>query len=89
MDRAVASAYGWTDLDLGHDYHETRQGVRFTIGELARREVLQRLLKLNHERHEEEEKSKTDTKKPPNSKRSTRAKCSGSQTSIFDKGDDE
>jgi hypothetical protein len=54
MDQAVAVAYGWTDLDLGHGFHETRQGVRYTISEPARREVLARLLKLNHERYAEE-----------------------------------
>lgn len=56
MDQAVAAAYGWTDLDLGHGFHETKQGVRFTISEPARREVLQRLLKLNHKRYAEEVK---------------------------------
>jgi hypothetical protein len=54
MDRAVAAAYGWSDLDLGHGFHETKQGIRFTISEAARREVLARLLKLNHERYAEE-----------------------------------
>ena len=54
MDNAVAAAYGWTDLDLGHGFHETKQGLRFTISEPARREVLARLLKLNHERYAEE-----------------------------------
>ena len=54
MDEAVAAAYGWADLDLGHGFHETRQGVRFTISEAARREVLTRLLALNHERYAEE-----------------------------------
>lgn len=54
MDNAVASAYGWDDLDLEHDFHETAQGVRFTISEKARREVLTRLLKLNHERYAQE-----------------------------------
>ena len=54
MDRAVASAYGWSDLDLDHGFHETKQGTRFTISETARREVLARLLKLNHERYAEE-----------------------------------
>ena len=41
-------------FDLGHDFHETKQGLRFTISESARREVLDRLLRLNHERYEEE-----------------------------------
>lgn len=54
MDQAVAAAYGWSDLDLGHGFHETKQGVRFTISEPARREVLDRLLQLNHERYAEE-----------------------------------
>ena len=55
MDRAVAAAYGWSGLDLGHGFHETKQGLRYTISEPARREVLDRLLELNHERHRQEE----------------------------------
>jgi hypothetical protein len=55
MDEAVAHAYGWGDLELGHGFHETKQGLRYTISEGARREVLGRLLKLNHERYAEEE----------------------------------
>jgi hypothetical protein len=54
MDEAVAHAYGWNDLALGHGFHETKQGMRYTICEAARREVLDRLLLLNHARHEEE-----------------------------------
>ena len=42
MDHAVAAAYGWTDLDLGHGFHETKQGTRYTLSEAARREVLGR-----------------------------------------------
>jgi len=44
-------------LDLGHGFHETAQGIRFTVSESARREILSRLLKLNHERYEEEQKA--------------------------------
>jgi hypothetical protein len=55
MDQAVASAYQWTNLDLGHGIHETKQGTRYTISEAARRELLDRLLALNHQRHAEEE----------------------------------
>ena len=54
MDMLVAISYGWDDLDLGHGFYETPKGIRFTISEEARREVLQRLLKLNHERYEED-----------------------------------
>jgi hypothetical protein len=56
MDNAVAAAYGWQDIDLGHDFHQTKQGLRYTISETARREVLDRLLLLNHERYAEEDK---------------------------------
>lgn len=54
MDNAVAAAYGWQDLELSHGFHQTKQGLRFTISETARREVLDRLLELNHQRYAEE-----------------------------------
>ncbi len=40
MDQAVAAAYGWGDLDLGHGFHEAPQGSRYTISAPARDEVL-------------------------------------------------
>jgi hypothetical protein len=54
MDESTLKMFGWSDLDLGHGFHETKQGIRFTISESARREVLARLLKLNHKRYAEE-----------------------------------
>ena len=59
MDVAVAHAYGWGDLDLGHGFHEVpylpeNDRVRFTISEPARVEVLRRLSELNRQRYEEE-----------------------------------
>jgi len=63
MDIAVAAAYGWSDLHLGHGFQETKQGIRFTIIEMARRMVLDRLLSLNHQRREEEVKSGLHDKK--------------------------
>jgi len=54
MDRAVAAAYGWTDLDLGHGFHDTKQGLRYTVSSTARQEILDRLLELNHARYAEE-----------------------------------
>lgn len=53
LDEAVRDAYGW-DFDLGHGFHPTPQGIRYTISPAARTEVLKRLLKLNHERYAEE-----------------------------------
>jgi hypothetical protein len=54
LDHAVRDAYGWLDLDLDHGFHETSQGVRFTIGPAARTEVLDRLLEMNHARYADE-----------------------------------
>lgn len=54
MDTSVAVAYGWSGLALAHGFHQTKQGTRFTVAEAARREVLDRLLRLNHERYAEE-----------------------------------
>ena len=48
-----AATYGWDDLELGHDTNETPLGAQFALSEAVRREVLARLLSLNHERHEE------------------------------------
>src|SRR5208283_3934813 len=92
MDQAVAAAYGWPDLDLGHGFHETKQGNRFTISESARREVLSRLLKLNHERYAEEVKQglhdKKGKTKPAASGRGRKSKASTSTPSL-NFGDDE
>lgn len=59
MDEAVCSAYGWKDVDLGHDFHEVpylpeNDRVRFTISEDARVKVLQRLAELNQQRFQQE-----------------------------------
>jgi hypothetical protein len=72
MDQGVAAAYGWTDLDLGHGFHETKQGVRYTISETARREVLDRLLLLNHERYAEEVKAGLHEKDAKKTKKSVK-----------------
>jgi hypothetical protein len=78
MDRAVAAAYGWTDLDLGHGFHPTKQGLRYTISESARRDVLGRLLALNHRRHAEEvAQGLHEAKRPKGRARGKRAAPSG------------
>jgi hypothetical protein len=51
IDQAVMRAYGWDDLELDHGFHDTRQGVRYTVGPVVRQEILDRLLELNHERY--------------------------------------
>ena len=74
MDEAVLDAYGWNDIYLSHDFYEVdylpeNDRIRYTIHPDARKEVLKRLLELNHKIHEEEVKAglwetkKTSTKK--------------------------
>jgi hypothetical protein len=82
MDLAVAAAYGWNDLSLDHDFHETKQGTRFTISETARREILDRLLRLNHQRYAEEVKAGLhDKKKKQNKKKKSNKTTDKSQKS--------
>jgi hypothetical protein len=54
LDAAVAEAYGWSDLSLDHDFHQTPQEIRFTLNSIVATEVLDRLLELNHQRYAEE-----------------------------------
>ncbi len=60
LDEAVLAAYGWTgQVALGHDFHEVEtlpesDRVRYTISPAARKEILRRLLALNHERAAQE-----------------------------------
>ncbi|TDQ33377.1 Eco57I restriction-modification methylase domain-containing protein [Zeaxanthinibacter enoshimensis] len=67
MDEAVLVSYGWHEdsekwgkaIQLRHDFYEVdylpeNDRVRYTIHPEARKEVLKRLLLLNHERFEEE-----------------------------------
>jgi hypothetical protein len=78
MDEAVAAAYGWGDpsagsgqaLSLDHGWHETRQGLRYTISAPARREILARLLELNHQRYAEEVAAGLHEKKKGRGRRS-------------------
>ena len=93
IDKAVAAAYGWTDLNLGHGFHKTKQGVRFTISDFARRELLQRLLKLNHERYAEEVKQGLHGKKVAAKKAVPKKKAASKpakqEAHLFDGEDDE
>jgi uncharacterized protein (DUF433 family) len=78
MDNAVLDAYGWGSgsaqpIELKHDFYEVdylpeNDRIRYTIHPDARKEVLKRLLELNHQIHEEEqtleEANKIIKKKP-------------------------
>lgn len=56
IDEATVRAYGWDDLldQLDHGFHPAGRDLRYTIGPAAQREILDRLLELNHERYAEE-----------------------------------
>ena len=84
IDRTVAMAYGWPTIELAHGFYETKLGLRYTISENARREVLDRLLALNHQRHAEEEmaKSTLGARQKPISKRGRKAKPAGAQNVV-------
>ena len=79
LDHAVRDAYGWTDLDLGHGFHETRQGIRFTFEPVVRQEILDRLLELNLERYAAEEAAGLHAKRKP----ARRATASAGQTTML------
>jgi len=69
MDESVLDAYGWAvdsedglAIKLRHDFYEVdylpeNDRIRYTIHPEARKEVLKRLLELNHRIHEEEVKA--------------------------------
>ena len=56
IDCAVIRAYGWDDLldQLDHGFHPVARETRYTIGSSAQREILDRLLELNHDQYAEE-----------------------------------
>jgi hypothetical protein len=86
LDIAVRDAYGWTDLNLGHDFVEVEtlpenDRVRYTISPAARKEVLKRLLALNHQRAKEEA-AKAPTTKPKGGKKSA-AKADPNQPDLI------
>jgi hypothetical protein len=49
----VCRAYGWDDLipQLDHGIHPVGRDTRFTVGPAMQREIVDRLLELNHERY--------------------------------------
>lgn len=60
LDKAAAAAYGWSNLDMSHDFREVgylpdNDNVRRTIAEPVRLEVLRRLTLLNKERFEKDQ----------------------------------
>lgn len=70
MDNAVLEAYGWTDIRLNHNFYEVdflpdNDNIRFTISPESRKDILKRLLLLNHKIHEEEMKEEAQKPQKP------------------------
>ena len=72
LDQSVADAYGWTDLTLGHGFHQTKQGPRFTISDATRRTILERLLALNQRQYAEGVRAAAEGKRDKKSRRAKR-----------------
>ncbi|MFC8848653.1 MULTISPECIES: Eco57I restriction-modification methylase domain-containing protein [unclassified Micromonospora] len=83
IDEAVAEAYGF-NLTLGHGFHRTRQGTRFTIDPTAQVDVLDLLLELNHQRHAQEKPQQATTRRQPRkqARGTTRSRTEGAQPSL-------
>ncbi|MDG4807225.1 hypothetical protein O7634_10750 [Micromonospora sp. WMMD1120] len=91
IDEAVAEAYGWSDLALGHGFHDTRQGKRFTIDPTVQVDMLDLLLELNHQRHAEEQRSHSGTRRKSHKQRAAvprarPAESSAQAATAFDGG---
>lgn len=82
LDHAVVSAYEWQDLILGHGFHLAKQGVKYTICETARREILARLLELNHRRNAEERTVAAAALPSTRTKRSRNPRVDGGQATL-------
>jgi hypothetical protein len=65
---ASAPLPSWHEINLAHGFHDTPQGRRFTISPQARADVLDKLMALNHYRHQQELASGVLAKKKPRSK---------------------
>jgi len=59
------------------DYLPENDRVRYTISHDARKEVLKRLLKSNHEIHEQEQKEAKPSKRKTNKKKSKKKQKPG------------
>ncbi len=65
IDEAVCRAYGWDDLipELDHGHHAAGRETRYTVGPAVQRELIDRLLELNHERYDAEKARSLHDKK--------------------------
>lgn len=87
IDEATFRAYGWVDMidrGLDHGFHPAGKYTRYTIGPWAQREVLDRLLELNHARYAEEVAAGLHEKGAKKKGARARAAASPDQGSLLD-----
>lgn len=94
LDQAVLEAYSWSDIQLRHDFYEVdylpeNDRIRFTIHPDARREVLKRLLELNHQIHDEEVKAGLREKKSSSKKNNKKYLSSKSEAGSVQESEEE
>lgn len=94
LDEAVRDAYGWRDLKLDHDFYEVEtlpenDRVRYTISPTARKEVLRRLLALNHDRAKAEQDAQAAqlAATPKRKGRKRRSSKNAENSGLFGQGD--
>lgn len=82
MDVFVAEAYEWSDLDLSHGFYATDQGIRYCVSEETGREILDRLLALNHARYAAEKNVRNIDNKSTSVRRSPAQPSDGSDLTL-------
>lgn len=88
MDETVLKAYGWTDINLAHDFYEVEylpenDRIRYTISPAARREILKRLLELNHKIHAREMEAEEQSTPAPKPRKSKKQRGSATEPMTF------
>lgn len=86
VDHALRDAYGWSDLELDHDFRETGLGLRYAISETEKGELLGRLLTLNDDRYEDEVRRGLHVKGKPKAQRRATAAANRGSATLFDDG---
>ncbi len=91
LDEAVLAAYGWSGVGgvaLSHDFHDVEalpedDRVRYTISPTARKEVLKRLLALNHARAAAEAAAAPVVAKPKRARKVAQVRGPGIFDQVF------
>lgn len=89
LDEAVVAAYGWSDLNLDHNFTDVEalpenDRTRYTISVLARKELLKRLLVLNYQRAAAEKSLDPQKVKHSNRKSTNRKRAAEELPSLFE-----